>query len=50
MNIKNKFAEIKSIQKYKNPFTKPLEIHYAIPVDPTYALTKLEVIYKDTVV
>ncbi len=50
MNIKNKFVEIKSIQKYKNPFTKPIEIHYAIPVDPTYALTKLEVIYKDTAV
>ena len=50
VNIKNKFAEIKSIQKYTNPFTKPLEINYAIPVDPTYALTKLEVTYKDTVV
>jgi hypothetical protein len=48
--IKNKFAEIKSIQLYKNPFSKPLEIHYAIPVDPTYALTKLEVQYRDVVI
>ena len=46
VNIKNKFAEIKSILIYKNPFTRPLEIHYAVPVDPTYALTKLEVKYK----
>lgn len=41
VNIKNKFAEVKSIQVYKNPFNRPLEIHYAVPTDPTYALTKL---------
>ena len=39
-----------SIQTYRNPFDRPLEIHYAIPVDPTFALTNLEVHYQNTVV
>jgi hypothetical protein len=50
VSIKNKFAEIKSIQIYKNPFTKPLEIHYAVPTDPTFALTKLEVQYQNMII
>ncbi len=50
ISIKNKFAEIVSIQTYRNPFDRPLEIHYAIPVDPTFALTKLEVHYQNAVV
>jgi hypothetical protein len=50
VSIKNKFAEIKSIQTYKNPFNKPLEIQYAVPVDPTYALTKLEVQYQNSTI
>lgn len=47
VSIKNKFAEIKSIQVYKNPFTHPLEIHYAVPTDPNFTMTKLEVKYQE---
>lgn len=46
VSVKNKFAEIKSIQVYKNLFSRPLEIHYAIPTDPSYALTKLQIHYQ----
>lgn len=50
ISVKNKFAEIRSIQVYKNPFSRPLEIHFAVPTDPTYALTKLEVKYQDVII
>jgi hypothetical protein len=45
VDIKNNFAEIKSVQIYKNPFQKPLEIHYSIPTDPHFALTRLIAVY-----
>ena len=50
INIKNNFAEIKSSQVYTNPFKRPLEIHYSIPTDPNFALTKLVAVYKDLTV
>lgn len=45
VNIKNNFAEIKSSQVYKNPFQKPLEIHYSIPTDPDFCLTRVVAVY-----
>jgi hypothetical protein len=50
IDIKNNFAEIKSVQTYKNPFQKPLEIHYSIPTDPNFALTRLVAIYSSITV
>ena len=46
VQITNKFAEIQSIQTYKNPLDKNLEIHYAIPVDPAFVLANLLVTYQ----
>lgn len=50
VNIKNNFAEIKSSQVYKNPFTKPLEIHYSIPTDPDFCITRVVAIYDNLTV
>jgi hypothetical protein len=47
INIKNNFAEIKSVQVYRNPFQKQLEIHYSIPTDPNFALTRLVAVYSN---
>ena len=47
VNIKNNFAEIKSVQVYKNPFQRQLEIHYSIPTDPNFALTRLVGVYSN---
>ena len=41
VNIKNNFAEIKSVQVYKNPFKRNLEIHYSVPTDPNFCLTRV---------
>ena len=45
IDIKNNFAEIKTVQIYKNPFQKTLEIHYSIPTDPHFAITRLVAVY-----
>ena len=50
VNIKNNFAEIKSSQTYTNPFKKPLEIHYSIPTDSSFAITRVVGVYKDVTV
>jgi hypothetical protein len=50
ISIKDKFAEIKSIQTYRNPFTKPLEIHYAVPTDASFTLTRLTAQYQGLIV
>lgn len=50
VSIKNNFAEIKSVQVYQNPFQKPLEIHYSIPTDPNFCLTRVVGIYDSVTV
>lgn len=50
VNVKNNFAEIKSSQVYKNPFKKPLEIHYSIPTDPNFCISKVTATYDNVVV
>ena len=45
VNIKNNFAEVKSSQVYKNPFKKPLEVHYSIPTDPDFCITRVTATY-----
>ena len=50
INIKNNFAEIKSSQIYKNPFKKPLEIHYSIPTDPNFCISRVTATYDKVVV
>ena len=50
VDIKNNFAEIKSIQTYRNPFERPLEIHYSIPTDPNFCITRVVAIYQDLTV
>lgn len=34
-------------QVYTNPFGKALEIHYAVPTDPAFTVTGLEVFYQE---
>ena len=48
--ISNNFCELKSIQVYHNPFEKPLEVHYSIPTDPDFCLSRLTVFYQDLIV
>jgi hypothetical protein len=50
VNIKNNYAEIKSSQVYKNPFKKPLEIHYSIPTDPLFCITRVVAVYDNVTV
>ena len=45
VNIKNNFAEVKSVQVYKNPFKRSLEIHYSIPTDPNFCITRVIAVY-----
>lgn len=50
VNIKNNFAEIKSVQTYRNPFQRQLEIHYSVPTDPNFALTGLVAVYSNVTI
>lgn len=50
INIKNNFAEIKSVQVYKNPFKRNLEIHYSIPTDPNFCITRVVAVYDSVTV
>lgn len=50
VNIKNNFAEIKSSQVYRNPFKKPLEIHYSVPTDPNFCISRVVAIYDNVTV
>ena len=50
MAINNNFAEIRNIQEYRNPFKKPLEVHYSFPTDPDFCLTRLQVFYPNAVI
>jgi hypothetical protein len=45
VNIKNNFAEIKSVQTYRNPFKRALEIHYSIPTDPNFCIARVVAVY-----
>ena len=48
VSVMNNFAEIKSVQIYKNPFKRNLEVHYSIPTDPNFCITRVVAVY-DTV-
>lgn len=50
VKIQNNFAEITSTQTYRNPFSKPLEVHYSIPTDPNFTISDLKVIYQNVIV
>jgi hypothetical protein len=50
VNVKNNFAEIKSVQVYKNPFQKQIEIHYSIPTDPNFCITRVVAVYDNVTV
>ena len=50
VNIKNNFCEVKSSQVYQNPFKKPLEIHYSVPTDPNFCITRVTAVYDNVTV
>jgi hypothetical protein len=50
VRIQNNFAEITSTQIYRNPYAKPLEVHYSIPTDPNFVISDLKVYYQNIVV
>ena len=47
VNINNNFASIQMEQVYFNPFDKPLEIHYAVPTDPSFSISSLRILYQE---
>lgn len=50
VSLKNNFAEVKSVQVYRNPFQRSLEIHYSIPTDPNFCIARVVAVYDSVTV